>query len=149
MRGFSLSELLIVAAIIAVLALLSMGAVTRAKQMAAFGVSQATMRQVESALSLGSVQVLETYGQVVVPDTSITNQSVISQSDLLRNLLWGFVLPSNVTLDFSFDGSCYSASCLQTTIAVDHVNACRILHKVIFGDGSEQVMTLPKSGPGC
>ncbi|MCX7953148.1 MAG: type II secretion system GspH family protein [Deltaproteobacteria bacterium] len=149
MRGFSLVELLIVMTILAILGLLSVNSFSRAKHIAAFSTSQATLRQVETALELGIVHTLETVGDIDFPLTQITSQDQITNSNILSNILWGFTLPQNTTLTFAVNTSCFSSNCTQAVIGVDHTSACKTIQKTQFGDGAEVVISLPKNAPGC
>ncbi len=147
-RGFSLVELIIVIAIISALGLLSVSSYYRAKHVAAFSVSQATVRQIKTALSLGLVQLLEGGGSINLVEI-ITNQSQIQNSPTLRELLWGFMLPNRVTLTLQVDSSCDSQSCTLAGVVVDHANACKLIQTIQYGDGSEYSISIPKNSPGC
>jgi prepilin-type N-terminal cleavage/methylation domain-containing protein len=147
MKGFTLSELLIVIVIISILALLSIGSVFRARQIAAFSVSEATARQFFTAFELGVSQVLESFGVVNLSNLNLTSQQDISSNDILRTLLWGFSLPNRVTINFSLDLGCSSNSCLLASAVVDHYQACKFLIANRYGDGEEVRLSLPK--PNC
>jgi len=145
MKGFTLSELLMVIVIISVLALLSVGSVLRARQLAAFSVSESAARQFFTAFELGVSQVLESFGVVNLSNLNITSQQDISSNDILRTLLWGFSLPNRVTINFSLDLGCSSSGCLLASTIIDHSKACKFLIANRYGDGEEIRLSLPKS----
>lgn len=141
-------ELLIVVAILGAMVALSVNSFSRAKHIAALGSSQATLRQARTALELGLVQVVEELGGVTISDEVITEQSQISNSNLLRELLWGFQLPTRISLLLSVDSNCLGSDCIQSSITVDHENACKVVQNTQFGDGQDITITIPKPD-GC
>lgn len=147
-RGFSLIELLVILLIISALSLLSISSYQRAKQVAAFSVSQATARQIKTALSLGIVQVTER-GEVADVNEVISSQTQIQSSPILRDLLWGFMLPNRVTVVLQVDTLCNNETCPVAGIVIDHQNACKLLQTTQYGNGNEITVVIPKNTAGC
>jgi prepilin-type N-terminal cleavage/methylation domain-containing protein len=143
-QGFTLIELLTVIGLLGVLTGLGMANVRSFRQKAYYSVVVQSLRDAFTASS-----------SAFVKDTPPASFGLVSQGSpgamtdtSARNLLDGYVNPSNTKIQVSYDASCVDAGCTAMFLQVNHCKGSQYAQLIQLGDGTD--LRLDRiDGVGC
>lgn len=146
-NGFTLIELLMVVTIVGILSGLSVRSFTTAKEVAAFSVAQATLKQARTAASAGQTNsaAFMTDG---VPYTEFRTPADLSGDAVAREYLTGLSIPPNIVIAAEYRPECVGMSdCPVEYIQVNHCSAKKYVSFTRYGAGPDTLEEIP--GAGC